>query len=509
MSAGVIAIYAIGSAGDVVPMLALGRAVSQRCGYRVRFISTQRWRTKAIEEGLEYFDHHDEPIMCTSDGYWPNDAALFVKHRGTMEGIKCLLRAFMPALEFLYRTADQHLSGVNLAILTNAASFLQDDCRVRGIPYILCCMQPNQATRDYPPPLLGLPYNPTNEESKKTNLAKWDSVGLQGLRIFIIMIQQRRKHLGLRRTILPPSITAIYDIIRTGFELKDAMGTAPYLCAVSPALLPVPTDVPKHDLCIQSGPFLLDHSQDANAFTPPPDIEDFLATGPIVYFGYGSLQKIGPSSTKEIDHMFIWLDAIGQLEALGVSAKAVLSFSWGEADLTGDMESPRLAQLRRRIEDMERQQRIYRLVGSFPHTYLFPKCHVAVHHGGAGTTQTAVKYRLPAVVVSHFADQPFMASIVKHQGVGVGIDIDEFGTRTLLGALKDILVDRPEFYKQNCDRIASQMEQEDPIGSAVGMVQKLLKPTNTTAATATATAVPAAASVSAAAAPSDQTKDEN
>jgi sterol 3beta-glucosyltransferase len=53
-----------------------------------------------------------------------------------------------------------------------------------------------------------------------------------------------------------------------------------------------------------------------------------------------------------------------------------------------------------------------------PHAKLFPRCSAIVHHGGAGTTQSAVLAGRPSIVVPHAADQYFWADLLRARGLG-------------------------------------------------------------------------------------------
>ncbi|KAI9193060.1 uncharacterized protein BJ171DRAFT_480913 [Polychytrium aggregatum] len=470
-----IAIYALGSAGDVLPMIALGRALHTRCNYRIRMITPGKWKDRILEEGLEFFDHHDDPIMCTTDGFETKEIELFVKYRGDPRGVAALMRASASVLEYLYRTVDEHLKDVDLAVLVNVGVGLQDDLQARGIPFVVCNLQPGRATQDYPPPMMSQLYQPDSKQTGYSNIMSWASYGFIAIWNLNPIFQARRRALGYRRGFLPSSVTILYDVLQKLLTDGEALARTPFMCAFSPALLPIPSDFKPTMEHLFSGPLLLGPELCAKPFVPAQDLVDFLATGRIVYFGYGSLQKIGPTSTKEIDHMSIWLAAIQELESQGLELKAIFSFSWGQEDIASAEADSKYQQLREDMDTLIGQKRVFRLLGSYPHTYLFPKCHVAVHHGGAGTTQTAAKYRLPAIIVPHFLDQPFMGSVAKHHGIGTVIDLDDFSTATLVAALKDILLDRPEFYKKNCDRIADEMAKEDPIGGAVQLIQSLLQ----------------------------------
>jgi len=52
-----------------------------------------------------------------------------------------------------------------------------------------------------------------------------------------------------------------------------------------------------------------------------------------------------------------------------------------------------------------------------PHDWLFPRMRAVVHHGGAGTTAAGLRAGVPAVIVPHFADQPFWARRCHRAGV--------------------------------------------------------------------------------------------
>ena len=51
-----------------------------------------------------------------------------------------------------------------------------------------------------------------------------------------------------------------------------------------------------------------------------------------------------------------------------------------------------------------------------PHDSLFPLCSAIVHHGGAGTTQSALLARRASVIVPHATDQGFWADTLHRHG---------------------------------------------------------------------------------------------
>ncbi|WP_427917231.1 glycosyltransferase [Streptomyces sp. cg40] len=71
-----------------------------------------------------------------------------------------------------------------------------------------------------------------------------------------------------------------------------------------------------------------------------------------------------------------------------------------------------------------------RVVDSADLTALLPRCRLAVHHGGSGTTGSAVRAGVPALVTGGMLDQPMWGELVRRRGVGLrlplhGLDADE------------------------------------------------------------------------------------
>jgi UDP:flavonoid glycosyltransferase YjiC (YdhE family) len=59
---------------------------------------------------------------------------------------------------------------------------------------------------------------------------------------------------------------------------------------------------------------------------------------------------------------------------------------------------------------------IYR-IGYAPYEHISPQCAVVVHHGGAGTTQTATRCGCPSVVVEHSLDQRLWGILLNRAGL--------------------------------------------------------------------------------------------
>ncbi|RKR03221.1 glycosyltransferase [Maricaulis maris] len=120
----------------------------------------------------------------------------------------------------------------------------------------------------------------------------------------------------------------------------------------------------------------------------PGALSDFLAAGPPPFhLGLGSM------STTGADHRLApWLD---RLEAAG--QRAILAHS-----LT---DHPVGAYGRHYI------------CGPLPHDRLFPHCRAVIHHGGAGTLDTAARAGRPQIILPHMLDQFWNAAMLARQGL--------------------------------------------------------------------------------------------
>jgi vancomycin aglycone glucosyltransferase len=138
----------------------------------------------------------------------------------------------------------------------------------------------------------------------------------------------------------------------------------------------------------------------------PADLEAFLAAGPApVYVGFGSISP-APDIAR-------W--AVESSRAQG--HRVLVSRGW--ADLA--------------VEDCF-------AIGDVNHQRLFGKLAAVVHHGGAGTTQTAARAGVPQVVVPiRLADNPYWAGRVAAHEVGAALDGPTATFESLTAALETAL----------------------------------------------------------------------
>ncbi|KAM5345672.1 hypothetical protein ACJ41O_011533 [Fusarium nematophilum] len=203
----------------------------------------------------------------------------------------------------------------------------------------------------------------------------------------------------------------------------------PFTYCWSPALVPKPVDWPYIDVC---GFFF----RKAPDFTPPLDLESFLAAGPPpVYIGFGSIVLEDPDAVVKTI-----LDAVN---ALGV--RAIISKGWSK--LSGSAS-----------------ENVY-WIGDCPHEWLFRHVVAVVHHGGAGTTACGLRNGRPTAIVPFFGDQSFWGNMVAKSGARpIPIPHTELTTSTLTEAIRCCLSEKAQ---RAAAEIAARMQSEQGVQNAV------------------------------------------
>ena len=129
-----------------------------------------------------------------------------------------------------------------------------------------------------------------------------------------------------------------------------------------------------------------------NPYTPNPELKQFLKDyhNPL-YIGFGSMLNAHP---KQI-----------ALDVLTVCKKhqipVIMNESWGG------------------IECPEKLPRWAFKIKNVPFHFLFPYLGCVIHHGGSGTTHTALIHKKPQAIIPHIADQFFWNRQIQKKEVGI------------------------------------------------------------------------------------------
>lgn len=213
----------------------------------------------------------------------------------------------------------------------------------------------------------------------------------------------------------------------------------PILWGVSPYLVPRPDDYPATTFIC--GQWVLP----APDWSPPPALTEFLAAGePPVYIGFGSMAGlVQPRLLNEL--------------IAGIGSRRALFFAgWSEVAA---------AQLPAN----------FFLVRDTPHSWLFPRTSVVIHHGGAGTTHSAARAGVPSVVVPFAGDQLFWASRLQELGVAPAPLINSLrGLRATDLAQRLELAERSDV-RARARELGSRMQSENGLANAISAIETLMR----------------------------------
>ncbi|WP_033345850.1 glycosyltransferase [Catenuloplanes japonicus] len=171
-----------------------------------------------------------------------------------------------------------------------------------------------------------------------------------------------------------------------------------------------------------------------------PELTRWLDAGdPPVYIGFGSQPVLdGPRLVEEI-----------RRTATRLGVRVLLNAGWSNLALPG--ADPQI--LLRRAVDHER---------------IFPRCRIAVHHGGAGSTAASIGAGLPTVICADFADRALWGRAVTRLGVGTTIPLAALTATTLSTAIAPLLLPAPA---RRAQAIAANMATEDATTRAVEIIE--------------------------------------
>jgi len=238
-----------------------------------------------------------------------------------------------------------------------------------------------------------------------------------------------------------PSI--YFGLSRVQMEFSEAFFSLqpprPSFLAVSPTFEPVDmSEYPPN--VVQTGPWCLEVA-DSDEFGDLAELKAFLSAGSKpVAIGWGSMIEEGLSPAAMLGV------AIASLKASG--NRGVILGGWAKLHLLGQ----RLVQhgcLTGLLDNIGKSYGNEAELAAFaatevcfvqeaPHAWLLPQCSLMVHHGGAGTSQAALRAGIPSVLTPIYADQFLHVKNLHNLKVGIGFEksLKELSPRLIADAIE-------------------------------------------------------------------------
>lgn len=421
-----ITFLALGSRGDVQPLLALAVGLQQTGRHKICFAAPDNFEPLVREYQLDFFplgiDTHT--LMGTTELVTGIESG-----RNFLLWFMQVLRTIKPMLALLMERTWLSCKDAETIIYSYIGISAYHVAEKVGVPCYMAASVPGLApTRAYSNPDGVSPRLPLGGSY---NLLTY-SLSKQVLQTLTgpFINRWRRDELHL-----PP-------ISFGQFPYSQLHGRpVPVLGGYSSLVVPKPTDWGEH--IHVTGYWFLDPKRD---WQPPVPLVKFLESGPPpVYVGFGSLANRTPRQTTQL--VSEALERSGQ--------RGVLATGWGG------------------LERMPISANLF-VLDAIHHAWLFPKVSVVVHHGGSGTTGAGLRAGIPSVLVPHIGDQPFWAQRVTELGVGPRpIPRRQLTARRLAEAITDAVTDTG--MQTRAMALGERIHAEDGIGKAVEIIESCIQ----------------------------------
>jgi sterol 3beta-glucosyltransferase len=408
-----ITILTYGSRGDVQPYLALALGL-QKAGHTVRLAAPHRFTDFITRYGIPFAPLPGDPEILSG---FMNDL-----HTHPLGAVRSFVKYIYTVAGPVVMAASQACEDADLIVhsffFTTAAHTLAHSL---GIPDVSIQVFPMFApTRAFP--MIALPNIPPGKFSYFTH---W----------LANKIYWHGMNFGLRKFQSPALLGNLNLKPHWAFDASCPIRT-PLLLAYSPTFLPQPIDWTASHIHM-TGYLFLDGSEN---YYPSQDLSDFLAAGePPVCVTFGSMVN------KEADR----IDHIVRAALAQTGQRGILLTGWGgrePTELHPDMFYLRTA----------------------PHDWLFSRCNMVIHHGGAGTTAAGLQAGIPNIVIPHGIDQVFWGKRIAAIGAGPApLNLGKLSVETLAGA---IILARDIELRTRAKVIGRLIQAEDGVGKAVQLV---------------------------------------
>jgi UDP:flavonoid glycosyltransferase YjiC (YdhE family) len=410
-----------GSEGDVAPFVALAAGLV-RAGHQATLVVTDNggrdYRRQASDGGFALVE---VPLDAEPDeSLWRDILAL----RDPLRQVDLILRhGYDPVAPAMLRAAQDLVTRSDMVVGHFFAYPLRIAAEQAGVPaatatFVHNCIPTRERAAPGLPDLGSWSYTPG-----------WRLVAFILDRVFLPRYNAQRRGVGL-----PP----LRDTMNQAWVSPDLN-----LIGVSPQVCQRPNDwAPNHVVC-----GFLKSAESAPARALPSALQEFLATGDApVFFGFGSMMP-EQAQAHARETIALWVRTVS-----GLGCRAV--FQLPTAFLQLVPQAPRIF-----------------AVDWTDHRSLFPRCAAIVHHGGSGTTQSALQAGRASVVVAHIADQPFWGQELQRLRVaGPTQRRHRLRPQRLQAAIR-VVLDHPELAR-NAARLGAAMAQEEGVRVAISAIEQ-------------------------------------
>ncbi|ATC62673.1 hypothetical protein CMV30_01090 [Nibricoccus aquaticus] len=355
-----------GSTGDIYPVIALAVAL-QKAGHHVRFATMPHYQADIEAAGIEFLPLC--PNWEQADlSYWMGRLQKIRTPIYQLREIYVGAKAYIP--EMISRM-DAALADADLLVSSYLFPMNKSIADRRGVPFATFAFAHHVIpSPDYPPENLPSPRWLPQNLRRAWNRWLWKTANAVVDRVINNTIRSHLDNAGLPK-------------VRSFFSAPAER----VLVAVSDELMR-PRDAEIHDRFRFTGYCRWQAPEDPKLET---ELREFTQGEPVPVLTFGSMVY---------DNAGEYMERL--IRAWPQNKKIIVQRGWAQF--------PALA------EDGH-----IKVIGKVSHDQLFRHASAVIHHGGAGTTASALHAGKPQIVVPHIGDQNFFGSEVERLGCGFRI----------------------------------------------------------------------------------------
>jgi len=408
-----VVLFSIGTTGDIEPFLAIAEILHE---HNCEIICVFPDQFKETVEGIGYrFIGYNKAFL---DLIFGEDGRMVMGSKGPF--IK-KIKAFLRVAKAGFRLSTD---------MTRTQQFVLANERPDKILYHPKCLysivwgiaHPGQSIMVSPLPYMTHPSRDRSVMSLKGNKDRGQVLNLLSYEL----VNWVRAFVTYKYA--KPYLHSFPGINMSRRKIKKAMTESETtLYTFSPSLYPKPDYWPDHTHVV--GYYERNKTID---YHPESSLLEFIGQHQkIIFISFGSMINSDPAETTRII-----VDILRKH-----SIPAIINISWGGLE-----------------EPMNCPDHIY-FVRGIPYDWILPEVYAIIHHGGAGTTHSGIKYGCPTLIIPHMVDQFYWNEIVAKLRLGPkGFPIKKLQSDNFEKLVLDLL--NTKTYKIHVDEIAEKMKTE-------------------------------------------------
>mgnify|MGYP000091354195 CR=1 FL=1 len=403
-----IIVTSIGTRGDMEPFLAIGEILKEK-GHQVICLFPEQFRNLAEDSGLEFASLGEEFIKML------DSPAGKIAMGGGAFGFKKL---------FAYIKLISLQSKVNKEMVLKQESVIAEQQPDKILhngkviyPVIWSLSNPGKTILLSPVPYL-------HYVKDHSHVAFNNNYGP-----FINKLTYQLANYGLVKTIIG-SVKWLSDAKQLKQkDIRSALFRNKAIYTISPSLFKRP-DYWTNNLKVLG----YHERKKTNHWKPSSELEMFIKRHPkIVFVTFGSMINTAPKEKTQV-----LLDVLERNDIPAIINTA-----------SGGLVQP----------DVYNTDLFY-FVNRIPYDWVFPKMYAVVHHGGSGTTHTALKYGCANMIIPHIIDQYVWNKIIFNQGTGpMGIDVSKINRKNIEPKIRELLNNKS--FKLKAEELKRAMQKEN------------------------------------------------